>query len=403
MPDARESSKSKLGAYICSATAESLVASLFYRDTSIRTILADAKHPARKELKNSLMSIIEGENPELKLTKKATEERMNALSDEAKAMAGFLPMAVIASAGMEEQISAIEFLSPLSAKDDVVYSLLWRAVRGDTSNMVNVHETALNQLAWCALPARKPDMKSVALDPEKEEKDRILAYKILAYKGLFTEPETYEFVCDIASDQSIKKLYEEKKILSPSANFWYEHELKMRRDFEHYRDGKSDEQIKADVVDKVQNEFQEKLFEIVEYFLDNAHGTYLWNNLQAMNGLQKGLPQTSQRLTRELCRLIARDPCYQVRVVEKYVTKLLRLSRPEAQHIVETLRTVRRHFASFNEQSEMDGIDRTINKVMYGINKQRVSGFPHDYYLDSHYLEDIWTGRLDPKQLRRKE
>ena len=269
--------------------------------------------------------------------------------------------------------------------------------------MANVHEAALNQLAWRALPARKQDMKNVALNIEKEEKDRVLAYKILSYRGLFNDPETYEFVCDIASDQSIKKLYEEHKILSPSAKFWYEHEIKMRQEYKHWRDGKSDEEIKTEVVDKVQREFQEKLFGIIEYFLDNTHEVELWNHLQGMNTFQKEFPQTSQRLTRELCRLITRNPCYSVRVVEKYATKLMRLSRPEAQHIVETLKTVRQHFASFNEQSEMDAIDNTINKVMYCINKQRVSGFPHDYYMDNHWLEEIWNGRLDPKQIRSNE
>lgn len=393
----------KMEEYVSSAKAESLVDSLFYRDSAIRTILADTKHKMHEPLKTSLISIVNGENPTLKLAKNSTEASMKALPDDVQARAGFLPMALIASAGMEQQIGAIKFLSPLSSTDDTIYKLLWKVALGETSMMTNVHEAALNKLAWNALPTRKQDMKTVALNPEKEEKDRVLAYKIMAYRGLFNEPETYGFVCDLASDQSIKKLYEERKILSPSAKFWYNHEIEMRKEFEHRRDGKSDEQIRTEVVDKVQIEFQEKLFDIVNYFLDNTHEVELWNNLQGMNTFQNGFPQTSQRLTRELCRLIARDSYYKVtgvRVVEKYVTKLMRLSKPEAQHIVETLKAVRPHFASFNEQSEMDGIDYTINKVMYGINKQRVSGFPHDYYMDDHLLEEIWNGRLDPKQLR---
>ncbi len=390
----------KLEEYVSSANAESLVESLFYRDTAIRTIIADEKHKMYEPLKTSLIEIVEGKNPAITSAKQSAKASMNALSDEAQARAGFLPMAFIESAGMKQQIEAIEFLAPMSQHDDAVYKLLWKTAGGETSMMANVHWAALNQLAWRALPARKQDMRIVALNPEKEQKDRVLAYTILAYKGLFNEPETYEFVCDIASDQSITKLYEEHKILSPSAKFWYEHEIKIRKEFEHRRDGKSDEEIKTEVVDQVQKEFQEKIFDVIEYFLDNSHD--LWNNLQQMNHLQKGFPQTSQRLTKELCRLIARNPSYRVRVVEKYFTKLMRLSRPEAQHIVETLKSVRPYFAGFNEQSEMDGIDKTVNKVMYGLNKQRISGFPHDYYMDDHWLEEIWHGRLDLKEIRKE-
>lgn len=75
-------------------------------------------------------------------------------------------------------------------------------MKGDS----NVSNAAIKALSQSAFPARKRNLKVIALNPMRKEEDRVLAYKIIAKSAMFTHPDVYETICDIASDNSIKGL-----------------------------------------------------------------------------------------------------------------------------------------------------------------------------------------------------
>ena len=380
-----------LEAFIAAHGPTGLVEDLFYRDRAIALTLSDSRNPEYESLKNSLMEILTGENPVMHLQKQAVAASVDATPPRAEH--GFLPIAVKAAAGMDQQIAAVGFLASLSAADDEVYQLLWKVARGDTSRITNVSNAAIKALSGKAFPARTVDLKQVALNPTRKNVDRILAYQVMAGAAMFTDPEVYGLVCNLASDQSIRRLYDRQGILSPPAGFWFDHELKMRRDFPNqYKDGKSRFEVRYDVIEKVQREFQETFFGVVSYALGATYSTDLWNNIGAMNGLREGFPQTSQRLTRELCRLVIERPSYHVQNLCTYAKTMKMISKQEARHIAETLEQVRSHLLGFDPNS-VDWIDGTLNEVEYRLRKKQ------DGYLDRPHLESIWKGEMDPAQL----
>ncbi|MBI4440869.1 hypothetical protein HY639_01760 [Candidatus Woesearchaeota archaeon] len=389
--DPRDLEKRNLEAYILANGPMGLVQGLFYRDDAIARVLAEQSHPGHEPLKKSLMDVLIGENPAMYLKKQAVAASVDAIPP--KAEHGFLPVAVKASAGMDQQIAAVRFLAPLSAHNDAVYHRLWKVARGDTSQMINVRNAAMKSLSYQAFPARKRDLKQVALNPTRKDVDRILAYKIMAGAAMFTDPEVYGLVCKIASDESIRELYKKRRILAPSARFWFTADMKLRREYpDQHRDGKSEAEVKFAVVEKVQKEFQESLFEVINHVLEATYCVDLHNNVVVMNGLQNGFPHTSQTLTKELCRLIVQDPSYHVQNLCKYAEKMRAISKQEAEHIVETLEQVKPHFERVDHASR-SWIDVTLNEVTYRLRKKE------DGYMDRLYLDKIWKGELTPEQI----
>lgn len=379
--DPRELEARNLEAHISAIRTDGLVNNLFYRDRAIKIILSNQNHPEYHSMRKSLMRILNGKDPTMNLNKQAVSAQVDSIPP--KEEHGFLPMAMVASAGMYQEIAAVNFLAPLSVADNDVYKLLWKVAMGETSEMINVSDAAIKSLSWRAFPDRKGDLKRVALNPTRKTEDRILAYKIMAGAAMFNDPEVYEIICDIASDTSIKKLYENIGILAPSARFWFNFDMKRRKQYpNHYQDGKSEAQVKNDVVERVQREFQENLFKVVDYVLKTTDITDLWNNDQAKNNLQKEFPQTTQRLTKELCDLVVASPSYQVQTLCKYARKMRKLSKSEAKHVVETLEQVRPYFAQ-HDFNQLGWIDGTLNKVKYILSKK------NDGYIDILHLDKI--------------
>lgn len=386
--DPRDLQQKNLESYISATGFKGLFMSIFYRDSAIMTVINNPDHSEHKELRALLIDTIKGKSLEMRITQEAVAAKVDDIPP--KAEHGFLPFAIKASAGMQQQIAAIKFLTQLAASDDEVYKTLWHAAKGENSQMGNVSDAAIKVLNQI-VEYRKTDLKMVALNPLRKSEDRSLAYTILASHSLFTSAEIYELVCDLASDQSIVNLYEKRGILAPSAKFWFEADMNLRKQYpEQHRDGKTEEEVKASVVQKVQKELQRKILDVVEQAIKDGH---LYNDIQDANFLRESYPQTTQRLTRELCRLVVEDPNYQLIGLCKYAK--LNLSTVEAEHIIETLKRARK--GTWNLVHEKSWIDSTINDVRFSLSKSRADGYGR--YLDRDYLTQIWEGRTTAQQI----
>ncbi len=386
--DPRELEARQLEDYISAQGTTGLVGSLFYRDMAVKHVLADRQHLEHQMLRRSLMNILNGDDLMMDLHVRSVAAQIDSIPPSVEH--GFLPGAIKESAGMEQQIAAIHFLAPLSAQDDDLYQLLWKVAQGRTSRVTNVSTAAIRELSLNAFSTRKNEFMEIALDSTRKSEERVLAYKVMAGAGMFTDPDVYKAVCDIASDSSITGLYERQGQLAPIAQFWFDSEMDMRRQYsDKQKDGKTNLQVKQEVVNRVQKEFQEHLFDVVDYVIDVTYSTTLHNQVFDMNMLRGSAPITSQRLTREVCRLLVDKPSYRVQTVIKYVENM-RLSEPEARHIVTSLETVRKG----RRDSNSGWIDSTLNKVQYKLGRKDDGG-----YLARDYLEKIWNGEVTPEEV----
>ncbi|GEM_PF-2857708 len=386
--DPREKEVKAIEAHIASTGSLGLVEGLFYRDRAIRKVLANKDDPEHQALKRSLAGILTGEDQTFDLQKRSVACSIDSIPPSVDH--GFLPAAIKASAGMDQQIAAINFLAPLARNDDSLYDLLFKIARGDTSNITNVHEAATKALSYQVFSRRRVDLRRVANNPMRKEKDRILAYKIMAGAALFTDPLVYESICDLGFDTTIAHLYDARNTLAPSARASYEFEWSRRNNTLSPSHGKSKGEVKVMAVTEAQQRFQEELFTVIDYVLETAHKTQMHNDVGAMNGLRDGFPQTSQKLTRTLCQLVSKKPSYHVQTLCRYAQEMVNISREEAEHMVQTLEDVK---GKQGTSTAKDWMDTTLNTLSFRLGKER------DGYWKRTHLTQIWTGEYTAQQI----
>lgn len=368
MTDPRKTEADKIKHFTRKQGAEGLIKGMFFQDRAIRYLLAQQTKEAQK-LKQSLIDIINGEDPTAKLHQKSVNAHYDSIPP--KAEHGFLPMAAKSAANMDHQIAAIRYLKPFVDTDDAVYQTLWEAANGKKSQITNVADAAISVLA-CSGPVRKKQLHILATDPKQDQYARWKALTTLAFYDLTKDKSVHDLVCELADDHGITDLYKQKKEMSPNAQFWYKHEIDMRTKYpKQHQDGKTDEQIKQDVVDKVQKEFQEGLFEVMAYMLEHRDSTSLHNDFvyPFMHEREERRLERfdSSRLTTQLCNLLQRVKGYRVQVLCRYWK--LPIRKPEVEQIRNTLEALKHD--SWTYSSEQGWIDNTLNSIDYALKTKR--------------------------------
>lgn len=340
--------------------ADGLVECLFFQDAATRYVLSSNTIESKK-LKQSLIDIINSKDPLAKLHQQSTNAQIDSIPLTGRE--GFLPAAAKFAANIDYQISAIKYLTPLIEKDDVVFETLWEAANGKKSNITNVADAAISALAHNN-PKRKEELRKIAINPQIDQYARWNAYKILAFYDLVKDNCISDLICNLADDNSISDLYETHGIMSHNVKFWYKHECDMRRQYpKQHKDKKSDKQIKQDVVDKVQAEFRDGIFEVIGYMLDKRNSTSLHNDFARPHEFDENTENKfkrfdSSRLTTQMCNLIKMRPSYHVQVLCRYAEKISSLPKAEVEQVCNALNAIKAD--SWHYSHHKDWIDSTL-------------------------------------------
>lgn len=367
MADRRKQESNKIRRFAQSRHSKGLLEGLFFQDDAIKYLLKTNSFEGNN-LKKSLIAIINGEDPLAKLHQGSVNECVDSVPPSVNQ--GFLPMAVKASANMDYQISAINYLKPFIDVDDSIYTVIWDAANGKKSNMTNVADAAIFALAGNN-PKRKQGLKKIAVDPQMDQYVRWKAYTVLAFFDLTKDKNIYDLVCDIADDHSISDLYAQQKIMSPNAKFWYAHEVSMRKQYAHRKDGKTDDEIKDFVVQKVQKEFQEGILEVMKYLLYNrsmSGNEFLYPFIHGEDDSRRFERFDSSRLTSQLCDVVKKNQNHQVFVLCQYIRKLQHLPSAEVIQVIDVLKNLRTDsFAYFSYKKD---IEHTLHDVEYRLKQK---------------------------------
>lgn len=367
MTDPRKTEADKIKRFVKRQGTQGLIEGMFFQDTAIRYLLGRETKEAQK-LRHSLLDIINGEDPLAKIHQQSVNAQIDSIPP--KAEHGFLPVAIKSNANADHQIAAIRYLTRFIDTDDVVYQTFWETANGKKSQITNVADAAISALAHSGLSI-KQQLRTIALNPQEDQYRRWKAYTILAFYDITRDKSVSDLVCDLADDNSITDLYKQHGEMSPNVQFWYEHEKKMRKEFEHRRDGKTDEQIKQEVVDKVQGEFQEGIFEVIGYMIDHRYSTSLHNDFiyPFMDDPDHGKFQRfdSSRLTTRLCNLLQRLKGHRVQVLCRY--RKLPIRKPEIEQIRNTLLSLKTDIGTYS--SEQGWIDNTLHSIDYALRTKR--------------------------------
>lgn len=368
MTDPRKTEADRIKQFTKEQGAKGLIQGMFFQDTAIRYLLGKETKEAQK-LRQSLIDIINGEDPTAKLHQKSVDAHYDSIPP--KAEHGFLPMAAKSAANMDHQIKAIKYLTRFIDTDDVVYQTIWEAAKGKKSNMGNVEDAAINAIAH-QNKKRKQELKKLALDPQVDKQERWTAYKILAFYDMTSDEDICDLVCDLADDHRITDLYKQRGQMSPNAKFWYESDKKLRKEYpEQHKDGKTDEQIKQDAVDQAQADLQEGIFEVIGYMIDHRDTTDLHNCFIDPTWRESGERTfkrfDSSRLTTQLCNLLQRVKGYRLQVLCKYWK--LPIKRAEVEQVRNTLEALKHDSLTYSSQK--DWIDGTLNSIDYKLRTGR--------------------------------
>jgi len=358
MKDPRKVQADRIKDFAKQQGADGLVECLFFQDSATKYVLSSGSDESKK-LKNSLIAIISGEDPLAKLHQESVNAQIDSIP--LTGCEGFLPVAAKFAANMNHQIAAIKYLAPFIEKDDAVFETLWDAANGKRSNITNVADAAISALAH-GNPKRKQELRKIAIDPQIDQYVRWKAHTILAFYDLTKDRSVYGLVCNLADDHSISDLYEKRGMMSPNVKFWYKHECDMRKQYpEQHKDGKNDEQIKQDVVCKVQAEFREGIFEVMGYILDHRDGTSLHNEFLYPHEFDE--PRRFERfdsslLTTQMCNLIQKQPSYHLQVLCRYIKKISSLLKAEVEQVCNALKAIKAD--SWHYSHHADWIDSTL-------------------------------------------
>ncbi len=358
MKDPREVQADRIKDFAKRQGSDGLVECLFFQDAATKYVLSSGSNESKK-LKNSLIAIINKEDPLAKLHQESIDAQIDSIPKTGRE--GFLPMAAKFAANMDHQISAIKYLAPLIDQDDDVFETLWEAANGKKSNITNVADAAISALAQ-GNPKRKEELIKIAKDPQIDQYVRWKAHTVLAFYDLTKDENIQDMICNLTQDCSISDLYEKRGVMSPNVQFWHKHECDMRRQYpKSHKYGKNDEQIKQAVVNKVQAEFREGIFEVIGYLLDHRNGTQLHNEFfrpHEFDELRRFERFDSSKLTSQMCALIQKQPSYRLQVLCNYVRKISSLPKSEVEQVCNALKAIKAD--SWHYSHHKDWIDSTL-------------------------------------------
>lgn len=326
---------------------QGLLESLLFRDAAI-TYLISSRTPEAKELKHSLCAILSGENPlqQDKITN-VTPENKSQLPNVAE-----FPLYIQPTPLDEQQMLAMRYLSKLVNVDSQIYKTFLAVARGTRSSSPKVAYAALEALAQCDAKV-KDELKKVASDAVVPEDLRITAYAALALSGLLNSQKTLDFVCALATDDSIIRQYETKGKLSPNAMFLYNQEAHSTKPTQRFSTPQIVEDIRLISVERAQKEFQEQLLGVVGCVL----------KLRAIDVLAYATQSVSfAELTPKLCELSLRNPALGIPVLCEYATSIT-LSIPQLIKVHTTLEMLTDKAQSLGYGRLLDRTIRDIAQV----------------------------------------